>query len=235
MRILVTRPEPDASATAEKIALLGHEAIISPAIKIRFISEISITPSEDDLVIFTSLNGARGLAELISYRNLKILCVGKATVSEAKKCGFLNADYVPETYGGNAHGMAEYLRKTENKIILHYGGSFSDIDLKIHPNYVFQQVYETLPIEEPTSQALNLIRNSELDFVTFFSPKSGEIFMNWAKSIGFLEKLLDINALTISIATSQMIGNGWKSVKTAKNPDQESLLALIPAKNHIFS
>ena len=42
MRLLVTRPEPDASLEAEELAARGHEPVLAPLLAIEFASGVTL-------------------------------------------------------------------------------------------------------------------------------------------------------------------------------------------------
>ena len=63
MRLLVTRPEPDAGREAETLIALGHEPVRSPLLEIEFLSDVPL-PLEVELVaVDHSEDRARRLAE----------------------------------------------------------------------------------------------------------------------------------------------------------------------------
>jgi uroporphyrinogen-III synthase len=223
MRILVTRPEAEAIRTAESIVKLGHEPIICPIIKTVFIKTVEILPSKADLIILTSGNGARGLAYITEERDCEILCVGEATAETAINLGFNKAKYVPEEYGGNAAGMARYIENSDVKNrLLHYCGAEASEELAGLKNYTKQQVYKIIP--NVNDHLLNLLLNGGIDYITFFSPQTAEIFMNWAKDKEFPR---NISILALSSAVADKLGTGWREVKSAQKPDLDALLSLI--------
>ena len=58
IRVIVTRPEPEASAFAEMLAARGIAAILSPVMAVRFL-DIRPDVAAVGTVAFTSVNGVR--------------------------------------------------------------------------------------------------------------------------------------------------------------------------------
>jgi len=91
MRLLVTRPEPDASRQAEKLRELGHEPILAPLMTIETISGVPLHLDQAQALIVTSRNALRAIAarpELNEARDFPLYAVGEATAREAAELGF---------------------------------------------------------------------------------------------------------------------------------------------------
>src|SRR4051794_23634043 len=82
--VLVTRPEPDASATARRVAALGWEPVVAPVLRI--IGGAVSCRTRFDAILVTSRNAIPALPEW--YRHLPLLTVGSATASRARDAGF---------------------------------------------------------------------------------------------------------------------------------------------------
>jgi uroporphyrinogen-III synthase len=108
MRMLVTRPEPDARDTAARLAALEIEATICPLLSFETLPT-SLPEAEGFAAIaLTSANALRALEErgmLAGYGGLRAYTVGDRTASYARECGF--ADVV--SAGGTLADLAELL------------------------------------------------------------------------------------------------------------------------------
>jgi len=90
MRVLVTRPEPEASMTATKLAALGHEPVVAPLFKVEPIDPGPISLAGIGSVAVTSpravpLVAARAEWPLLAA--LPVFAVGTATAERARKAG----------------------------------------------------------------------------------------------------------------------------------------------------
>ena len=91
MRLLVTRPEPDAGREAEALAARGHEAVIAPLLVIEFAEDAPLDFAGVQALIVTSRNALRAIAsrrELAEARKLPLFAVGEATARAARDVGF---------------------------------------------------------------------------------------------------------------------------------------------------
>lgn len=89
-RVLVTRPEPGASATAARLEAMGFAPVVLPLTQI--VAMVPDKPARCDAVIATSPNALRNasaefLAPLLDRR---LFAVGEATASAARRAGFDN-------------------------------------------------------------------------------------------------------------------------------------------------
>ena len=62
MRLVITRPEPDASRTAQALARLGHEPILSPMLDVVLDPAVALPEGPFQAVLATSSNAIRALA-----------------------------------------------------------------------------------------------------------------------------------------------------------------------------
>src|SRR4051812_19375745 len=91
MRVLITRPEREATTLATALGQRGHTAVIAPLFRLEF-----ARPTDDfvaalaacQAVLLTSANGARALAEASEQRSKPILAVGDTTAATAEGLGF---------------------------------------------------------------------------------------------------------------------------------------------------
>ncbi|HEX3364069.1 uroporphyrinogen-III synthase [Phenylobacterium sp.] len=102
-RIWITRAQPGADATAERVRALGHEAVIAPLLVVRPLPDVQIDLGGVAALAFTSANGVRTFADISAERSLRVFAVGAATAQAARAAGFklvLSAD-------GDVEALAE--------------------------------------------------------------------------------------------------------------------------------
>ncbi len=90
MRVLVTRPEPGASATAQRLVEMGHEPVVLPLSDIKPLPIAPLDISGFGLVVLTSANAVRHApGELLAVvSHLPVYAVGTATAEAARQAGF---------------------------------------------------------------------------------------------------------------------------------------------------
>lgn len=94
-RVWITRAEPGASATAERVSALGHAPVIAPLMRIEPVEAPQIDLRGVAALAFTSANGVRAFAAAEPSRTLKVFAVGAGTAAAVKAAGFrdvLSAD-----------------------------------------------------------------------------------------------------------------------------------------------
>jgi uroporphyrinogen-III synthase len=93
MRLLVTRPEPDAGELKAQLIGMGHEVLIEPLLRVDYfeLDPLDVDLAEAQALIATSRNGIRGLArsaQATSAAGLPVFAVGPGTASTARALGF---------------------------------------------------------------------------------------------------------------------------------------------------
>src|SRR4051812_13210942 len=94
-KIWITRAQPGADVTAERVRALGHDVLVTPLLSVRALPGVHIDLIGVAALAFTSANGVRAFADLTGERNLKVFAVGAATALAARAVGFktvLSAD-----------------------------------------------------------------------------------------------------------------------------------------------
>lgn len=86
--VWITRAQPGAAATAERIRARGHEPIVAPLLEVRTIPGTHVDLTGVAALAFTSANGVRAFASLSSERAIQVFTVGAATAQTAREAGF---------------------------------------------------------------------------------------------------------------------------------------------------
>jgi uroporphyrinogen-III synthase len=174
-RIWITRTQPGADATAERVRALGHEAIITPLLAVRPVADAAIDLKGVGALAFTSANGVRAFAELCGERELRVFAVGAATAQAARAAGFhtvLSAD-------GDVEALAEGIASRRNQLrgaVLHPGAAEPAGDLAgaLEKHGVEARraiLYETGPVKLSEPQARTLV---QADAALLHSPRAAK-------------------------------------------------------------
>ena len=100
MRLLVTRPEPDAAALAEELRALGHEPVVQPLLEFHALDFDPAPVKTAGALIVTSRNGLRALQGRIDPAGIAgcpVFCVGGETERGLRQAGFQAIAGVAET------------------------------------------------------------------------------------------------------------------------------------------
>lgn len=235
--MLVTRPRPDAEQFAQALAGLGHEVEIEPLFEVVERPETAIDLEGIQAVLFTSANGVRAFCSALRGRapadlELQVFAVGDASARTAADCGFARI----ESAGGDVTDLIELVTARLDPAaggLFHAAGSKVAGDLKggmEAAGFAFRRavLYETREIPDLSSEIVALLREGQIDAVTFFSPRTAGSFVRLACAAGLEERLERSLAVCLSPAVRDRLGPlRWKSLLVASRPTQAALLALL--------
>lgn len=182
-RIWITRTQPGADATAERVRALGHEALVAPLLAVKTLDDVQVDLAGVSALAFTSANGVRAFAEKSGDRMLKVFAVGAATAQAARQAGFrsvLSAD-------GDVEALAEGIaaRRIELRgVVLHPGAAEPAGDLagalERHGVQARRLVlYETGPVTFSATQAQSLL---SADIALLHSPRAAQVLARMLKA-----------------------------------------------------
>jgi hypothetical protein len=132
MRLLVTRPEPDATRQAEALAALGHEPVVAPLLLIEPAKGTPLDLGGAQALIVTSRNAIRALAshrELSDSLRIPLFAVGEATAKAAAELGFTKVTAGPGTGEALSRLIADILEPKAGALV-HLAGETVAFDLK---------------------------------------------------------------------------------------------------------
>lgn len=235
MRVLVTRPEPEASRFAEALRKNGHEPLLAP-----LLSHSNLTPPADldtlletsQAVLLTSVNGVRTLAEATKRRDLRLLVVGDATAEAAERLGFHDT----LSASGDVTALAVLVRKQvrpEAGPLLHAGGVVTAGDLvgqlaAAGYSITHLALYETRLVETLPFDIERALGSGTIDIVTLFSPRTAEAFVKLAARPEIARGLARTAAVVMSPAGAERVASlPWRVVAVAERPTQDEMLLAI--------
>jgi uroporphyrinogen-III synthase len=235
MRILVTRPRPDAEVTAEKLRGMGHEAVVAPLLEIDLYP--SAVPPLDgaQALIVTSRNALRALdARGLSHaeKERPVFAVGGATARMARESGFSGIR--------TGEGTAELLLplivsncKPDAGPLIHLAGEKTAWDLKgaiEAAGFTVEQpvVYRAVPANTLPEPALDALGADKVDGVMLMSPETAKIYVALLAAHGIGPIALQVRHFCLSQAVAAELSSLPEAgVEVAGAPTQDALLALV--------
>lgn len=235
VRVLVTRPEPGALRTAERLRAAGYEPVVSPLTKIATLRQDRPT-AEFDAVAVSSANALRhaypALIRLLSQKPL--FAVGSETAIAAREAGFVDVR--------TGEGAAESLARG---IAAHTGPSASvaylcgRIRRDVLEAELVAQGIRVVPIEtylahlrKLSRRELAAIDGAPIDVALAYS-------LNAAKALaGLVEPRLGTTFRnTAFIAISGRVAERLEAVApgqvvSAATPDEDAMFSLLPWAGH---
>lgn len=222
-RILVTRSEPGASQTAERLKAAGYTPIVEPVFAIEPIE--TVLPDFDALA-FTSANGVREFAKLSSRRDTPVFCVGARTADEALYVGFGNV----ASADGDVEALGTLIedRLLRSARILHTGNEEARGDLAGRLRAAgfaaeFVAIFRAAPAPAPGPVlAAHLAGKPGFDAVLIHSPRGAAILAGFANG-----SQAALNVAAISAAAVAPLAAVAGRTEIASRPDEPSLLSAL--------
>lgn len=235
MRLIVTRPEPDATRTAEALIRLGHVAILSPMLDIVYERSVRLPEADFQAVLATSSNAVRALAvhqDRSLVANAPFLAVGDRTALEAKWAGFAGV----RSAGGAvddllALALAE-LKPTEGPLLYATGETVSgDAAGRLRASGFDVQrriLYSSKARAKLAGVAIDALRTGSADGVLFYSRRSATAFASALAVSGIGPLPETVISFCLSPAVAEPLATVTRGpVLASERPDQIGLFALV--------
>jgi uroporphyrinogen-III synthase len=237
MRLLVTRPEPDALKLRAVLEDHGHEATVEPLLSVSFADADPIELEGVQALVATSRNGLRALKShplRDMARNLLLFAVGQATAAEGRALGFR----MVVTGAGTAHELVQHIVSVADPaagLLLHLAGDTLSIDLKgeleAHGFRVAQPVvYRMQAAERLSDDTIEQLAHGEIEGVILMSPRTATIYASLMRKHGLVSVAQRLMHFCLSAAIARRLAPlGAIRAAVADEPRLEEVLALIDA------
>jgi uroporphyrinogen-III synthase len=221
-RILVTRSEPGASETGERLRTLGYQPLVEPLFVVEPIA--AALPAFDALA-FTSANGVRVFAKMERRRDVPVFCVGERTAEAARDAGF--PDVV--SAGGDVDTLTRLIgaKLLPKARLLHTGNEDRRGDLSGQlgargHEARFVATYRATPVEKAGPVlAAHLSGRSGFEAVLVHSPRGANILADFAREA---PSRAGLNVAAISPAAASPLKSLAERIEIAATPDETALL-----------
>lgn len=218
-RVLVTRPEPGASATARRLAALGHDVMTAPLFTVHAVEWTP--PSEPfDALMLTSANALRHAGPLPGqWRALLCYAVGKATAQAARDYGFGHVI----AGSGDAEALARQMADDGVASALHLAGREHRSPPHDRPPIVTRIVYAADAVERLDEAAAACLAAGTIDYVLLYSARAARHFRSLVTRYGWDRSRLGVGVLSQQVADA--VGDGWGGILVAPAPAEDQLFA----------
>ncbi|MCP4317763.1 MAG: uroporphyrinogen-III synthase [Hyphomicrobiales bacterium] len=250
MKVLVTRPEPGASRTADILRGRGHEPVLMPLTRIvELLPDGSALDATDaGACAVTSANAVRSLRALgISSERLKspLYAVGERTGDVARQAGFSDV----RTGVGDGAGLAGKiiadlksgnLWLSASAPLLYAAGKtrHSQFEAALAAQQTPVAVVELYGIEEisySTDFVNSMFLDQRPDAVLLYSGKSAELFFGTLDKIGMHNTLKNCQFFCMSKNVSDIVPSTFRQqIVVAEKPNEEKLLMLLDQSDNLF-
>ncbi|TWT14914.1 uroporphyrinogen-III synthase [Reyranella sp. CPCC 100927] len=237
MRVLVTRPEPEARAFAAALVARGHEPVLAPMLRLVALSvpdDLVERLAAAQAILLTSANGARTLAQATKVRGYRIFAVGDATARAARDSGFTEVVSARGDAQALVAVVSKWLQPGEGRLV-HAGGAAKAGDVATSlrsAGFAIDEIalYDMQSVDTLPADVVQMVEDGRLDAATFFSPRTAQAFVKVAVQAGIAPFLACTVAVAISpAALAGADGIPWRTRIAARAPTQDGVLASLDA------
>lgn len=228
MRVLVTRPEAEATITAAALARLGHECVLAPVLRIQPV-EFVAPAQRFAAVLITSANAVRpGLPD---GPGAPLYVVGARTAAALQRLGHAP----PHDVADDSKGLVAALLRDlpASAAVLYCAGRDrkSDIEAVLRDNGHHVTVLVVYEAEAATTLPESVriaLAAGQIAAVLHYSRRSAGIFVALAEAAGLARALDELRHLCLSedVAVPLRQRQG-PFIRIAAQPDEAHLLALL--------
>jgi uroporphyrinogen-III synthase len=228
LTILVTRPEPGGSATADLLRARGHVPVLAPCLDIEALP--ATLPYTCDAIVIASAQALPGLPA--AWRAIPLFAVGDATAARARDMGFITV----ESASGTARDLADLVArklKPRAAIVLPCGAGHSlELAAALRTagfRVTRRVVYRSRPAEHLAAAAIAALAAEAVDRVMIFSPATARRFASLIDHESLAGTLRRAIAIAISPAAAAPLARlPFRAIRAAISPDQDHMLAILP-------
>ena len=247
MRVLVTRPQPDAAHLSRRLETLGHSVLVDPLLSVTWLdlppcaatgapqAPPQLLPQPYGGVIATSQNALRAIARhpavLARLRPHTLYAVGPATAALARTHGFADIVEGPGTAAQLAATIEERLPLPAAPLLsLTAETAAFDMVAALQAHGIPTKswpVYRMTPAQALQPETLRALQACEIAAVILLSAHTARTYATLILVHNQLENIRNIAHLCLSEAcTAPLRPLGPLTVRQAARPDIEELLAL---------
>jgi uroporphyrinogen-III synthase len=233
VRLLLTRPEPDAQRTAAALRAQGHHVHSAPLLRIEPSADAKIEDGPWAAILITSANAAHAVAAHAGVTQLRarpVFAVGQRTAHAANAAGFADVTSAEGGVGDLARFVAARMRPPGRLLYLAGEDRSGDLagDLGAHGFAVdITVVYRAVAAANLPPAAADALTQG-IDGVLHFSRRSAETYVAAAHAGGLLaEALRPVHFCLSTQVAAPLKQAGAGDIRIAPQPAEAALIALI--------
>jgi uroporphyrinogen-III synthase len=233
MRVLVTRPMPEAEATAARLLILGHEPLVAPLFRAEPVAS-PIIPRDATAFAITSPRTIAFLSDKVvaSMRDRPAFAVGDRTAEALREAGFRDV----RSAAGDVRALATLIAQAglpAGATILSPGGETRAGDLgaaleraglRLEAPVVYRMV------SEPALPATihGALAAQRIDAALHYSPNAASVLLRLIEDAGLVEPGAHfLHACLSEAVAAPLRARGWVKLAVADTPDEDALLTAL--------
>lgn len=235
MRLLVTRPTEEATATAARLNAWGHSTLIQPLLAFEALRPPELRAERPGAIALTSRNAVRALGDwpfAKKWKSIPVFAVGDGTAASARDAGFTSV----LSAGGDGLALARLVATTLKPsagVVLYPAAANRspafETELK-GSGFTVETVvaYRMIPAQKFDAPIRTAISGGALDGVLLYSPRTASVFRELLAFAKLESALAAMSVFAISDATAKALdGARTGAVRVAASPDEEAMMRLI--------
>ena len=228
--VLVTRPEPGASATARQLRSLGFAPRVAPLLTIAPLSAALPPPEALHAIVVASQHAVPPLPH--SHRCLPVFAVGQATAAIARQSGFVQVRSADGDAGALAVLVARSIAPGDRPLLLAAGLGQGHHLHRLLTERGFaverREVYAAQPVDALPKAARAMICGCRRGRVLLFSRETALCLSRLIQETELLAGLSTLDLAAISRPVAEAVGHlPWRSIRVAMKPTENAVLALL--------
>jgi uroporphyrinogen-III synthase len=235
VRLLLTRPEPDAQRTATALRAQGHDVIAAPLLRIEPAPDAKIGEGPWAAALITSANAAHAIsahAGVTPLRALPVFAVGQRSAEAMAAAGFADVTSADGNVGDLARLVAARMQPAAPLLYLAGEDRAGDLagDLRARgfavETIIIYRAIAATGLPPAAAKALA----SGIAGVLHFSRRSADAYVNAAQAAGMLADALKPVHFCLSAQVAEPLAQaGAADIRVAERPNEAALVALIAA------
>lgn len=235
MRVLVTRPEPEAGATADRLRAHGHDPLVAPLMAAEAVTAAMPLPRPDALAVTSGRTASfLGAGLAAALRHLPVFAVGGRTAGILEGAGFADVHAAE----GDVAALARLIAASglpAGSRLLHPGGEerAGDLGALLAATGIAVMpwiVYRMVPASALPAAVGEALAKGQIQAVLHYSPRSAAIFATLALAAGLgAAAARPLHACLSTAVAAALAPLRPDTVRVAASPDEKSLIRLLDA------
>jgi uroporphyrinogen-III synthase len=235
VKLLLTRPEPDAQRTATALRAQGHDVIAAPLLRIEPAADAKIGEGPWAAILITSANAAHTVAThagVTPLRSLPVFAVGRRSAEAMAAAGFADVTSADGDVSDLARLVAVRIQSTAPLLYLAGEDRSGDLAGELRARGFAVEitiVYRAVAATDLPPAAADALA-SGIDGVLHFSRRSAEAYVDAARAAGLLASALKPVHFCLSAQIAEPLAQARAAdIRIAERPNEALLIALIAA------
>lgn len=236
MRLLLTRPEPDAQRTAAMLRQRGHTVVVAPFMRIEVLPGANMGAGPWAAILITSANAAHAIAGHSRKQELvgvPVFAVGERSAQAMRDVGFVDVNSADAGVGDLARLVGERMMPGSSLLYLAGAERAGDLAAKLGTrNFAVQTavVYRAVAVGDLPPAAADALSRG-IEGVLHYSRRTAEAYLNAARTAGMLESALRPAQFCLSAQIAEPLDQaGAVTIHVAPRPVEEALIDLLHQK-----